>query len=211
MARRRVNFDSAPEVMNAADGWVVDGGEAEVGAEAPGPPMPDGLFARARQALINYDFSDPRIVVGHFDPEAPFVGRDMLLEIKVLGLRFLCGVRVHGVREERDECTSVFGFRYDTLEGHLEQGYEWFLLSKEHQTGIVRFRIEAHWRMGDFPSWWSRLGFQLVGERYRELWRRRAPRRLMRLARRPIEEPVAEAGRLAHRGGEQAARSGPPG
>ena len=27
---------------------------------------------------------------------------------------------------------SVFGFRYDTLEGHIEQGFEWFLLQKRH-------------------------------------------------------------------------------
>ena len=28
-------------------------------------------------------------------------------------------------------------FRYDTLEGHIERGYEWFLLTKDHATGGI--------------------------------------------------------------------------
>jgi hypothetical protein len=79
-------------------------------------------------------------------------------------LRFLGGVRVHTVRDEADDTRTSFGFRYDTLEGHFEQGFEWFLLSKRHASGEVRFRIQAHWRMGDFPTWWSRLGFLVLGD-----------------------------------------------
>ena len=200
LRRARPNFDERPERMTPEYGWTVDGDDQPLGYEPPGPPLPDGLFVRARHALINYDFSDPRIVVGHFDPGAPLHGRDMLLEMKVLGFRFLNGCRVHAVRDEGDERRTSFGFRYDTLEGHIEQGFEWFLLSKNHASGEVRFRIQAHWRLGDFPSWWSRLGFLLVGERCRELWRRRAVRRLRRLAYRPVEGPLARPGRLAHRG-----------
>jgi len=97
---RTVNFDTPMEEMTAANGWTIDGSEDEIGTEPEGPPLPDGVFARAKQAIINYDFSDPSIVVGHFDPETNPVGRDMLLELKVLGFRFLCGVRVHSVRDE---------------------------------------------------------------------------------------------------------------
>src|SRR5688572_10735729 len=141
LAGRTVNFDVPIDTMVPEQGWKVDGSDDELGQEAPGPPESDGLFLRAKQGLMNYDFSDPRIVEGHFDPEVDFVGRNMLLEIKCLGLRFLSGVRVHSLREESDDKRTVFGFRYDTLEGHIERGYEWFLLTKDHETGRVRFKI----------------------------------------------------------------------
>jgi len=200
LASRTVNFNVPLREMTPENGWRLDGDDAVLGHEPPGPPLPDGLYARAKQGLMNYDFSDPKIVVGHFDPQKPFVGRDMLLEIKVLGLRFLSGVRVHSVREEDDGRLTLFGFRYDTLEGHIERGFEWFLLTKNHETGEVRFKIEAHWQLGEFPNWWSRVGFHLVGNRFRELWRHRAPARLRRLAHQPVEKPVAAPGELAHRG-----------
>ena len=92
---RTVNFDVPIDQMTVANGWTIDGSEDEIGTEPEGPPLPDGVFTRARQAIINYDFSDPDIVVGHFDPDTKPVGRDMLLELKVLGFRYLCGVRVH--------------------------------------------------------------------------------------------------------------------
>ena len=177
-----VNFNEQPDRMTPDHGWTVDGDDAAIGREPSGPPIPDGLFARAKQSVTNYDFSDPRIVVGHFDPRAPLAERDMLLEIKVLGFRFLNGVRVYTVRDEHDDQRTSFGFRYDTLEGHIEQGFEWFLLSKNHVTGEIRFRIQAHWRLAKFPNWWSRLGFLLIGGRYRQQWRRKAVSRLRQLA-----------------------------
>jgi uncharacterized protein (UPF0548 family) len=207
---RRVNFDDPPETMTPEQGWTVDGDRASLGTELPGPPESDGFFARARQAIINYDFSDPRIVVGHYDPLAPLVGRDMLLEIKILGFRFLNGVRVMQSRDEVEHGVTYFGFRYDTLEGHIERGFEWFLLTKDHETGDIHFRIEAHWRLGDFPNWWSRLGFFLIGDPCRRLWRHRAPARLRKLAHQPLAKPVAAApGALAHRGDETPRRTDP--
>ena len=208
---RSVSFTEAPENMTSENGWTVDGAEKVLGRETAGPPEPDGLFARARQGVINFDFSDPAIVEGHFDPGRPLVGREMLLEIKCLGFRFLSGARVYGVRDEVGAAGTVFGFRYDTLEGHIERGYEWFLLTKDHQSGEVRFRIEAHWRLGDFPNWWSALGFKLVGERYREAWRHRAPERLRRVALKPKVAPLPPPGELAHRGDPSPTRSDPSG
>lgn len=214
LAKRPVSFTTPPEEMTQEHGWTVDGNESQIGTEPPGAPQPDGVFERAKQGLMNYDFSDPTIVEGHFDPREPFVGRNMMLEIKTLGLHFLGGVRVHSVREESDDRQTIFGFRYDTLEGHIENGFEWFLLTKNHETGEVRFKIEAHWRLGAFPNWWSRVGFKLIGERCRELWRDRAPQRLRRLAHQSIEQPSPEPGELAHRGNmtprrtEQAGTSG---
>jgi uncharacterized protein (UPF0548 family) len=207
---RPVNFDDPPETMTVEHGWTVDGDTASLGTEPEGPPLIDGFFARARQAIINYDFSDPRIVVGHFDPETPLLGRDMLLELRVMGFRFLGGVRVMDVREAVEHDTTLFGFRYDTLAGHIERGFEWFLLTKDHETGDIHFRIEAHWRLGDFPSWWSRLGFLVLGETYRTRWRHRAPERLRRLAHQPVPtKPIAAPGALAHRGDETPRRTDP--
>lgn len=209
LENRRVSFDTDPEEMTQEHGWTVDGSDTVVGHEAPGPPHPGGLFERAKQGLINYDFSDPEIVEGHFDPEAPFVGRNILLEIKVLGLHFLSGARVHSLREDANEEQTVFGFRYDTLEGHIERGFEWFLLTKNHTTGEVWFKIEAHWRLGDFPNWWSRVGFKLIGERCRMIWRHNAPERLRRVTQQPSAGPVAVPGHLAHRGDPTPRRTRP--
>lgn len=193
---RRVSFDTAPEEMDEAHGWTVDGSDSVLGSEAPGPPAPDGVFERARQAILNYDFSDPAIVDGHFDPNTPFIGRNMLLEIKVplLRLHYLGGVRVHSLKEVSNDEQTVFGFRYDTLEGHIEKGLEWFLLTKDHNTGEVRFRIEARWRLGQFPNWWSKLGFRLIGARCRDIWRDRAPARLREAIRRPTAGPRGRGG-----------------
>src|SRR5690606_23264095 len=70
---------------------------------------------------------------------------------------------------------------YDTLPGHLETGSEWFLVTKAHADGSIRLRIQASWRPGEFPNWWSRLGFALVGRRYQRAWHRLAYLRMRRL------------------------------
>jgi uncharacterized protein (UPF0548 family) len=171
--------------MTAEHGWTVDGDEQSLASEPPGPPLLDGPFARAKRAIIGYEFSDPRIVRGYFDHEAPLLGRDMLLEARPLGLRFLFACRVAEVRDEADERCTRFGWRYETLASHIEEGFEWFLLTKEHQSGEVRFRIEAHWRPSRSQPWWTRLGFLVVGEQIRKRWRRQAFRRLRRHAHRP--------------------------
>jgi uncharacterized protein (UPF0548 family) len=172
------NFATPESDMTAARGWTRDGVTARLGTEPPGRPAPGGRFERARRALETFQFSDPRIVAWHFDPATPFAGRNVLLEIKALGLRYLCGVRVVELRSEETEDRTLFGFRIVTLEGHLERGTEWFLLSKDHGSGEVRFRIAANWRLGQFPNLWSHLGFRCVGPAYRKLWRRRAAERL---------------------------------
>lgn len=161
--------DVREEEMTSATGWHHYFSESVI-AQASAA---DDLFQRARTALASYQFSDPSIVFAHFDPAAPLIQRVMLLEIKVIGLHYLCPVLVTKVRDE----PGVYGFRYDTLEGHIERGVEWFLLSK-NAAGEIRFRIEARWRPGELPNWWTRVGFAILSGHYQRMWHRRAHYRM---------------------------------
>ena len=188
------------EDMSAEDGWREVRSDALIAREVPGAPLADGAFERAWDALTSYAFSDPRIVAVHYDPATPVQGRRLLLELKALGLRYLCGVVISAVRRESTATETLRGFRYDTLDGHIERGAEWFQLSKDRETGEVRFRIHARWRPGEFPNWWSRAGFAVIGKRYQRLWHRRAHHRLSVLASAPDALEARTAGWLAHRG-----------
>ena len=187
-----LNFDAVEEEMTAERGWHHYHSEAVIATELDG----DECFTRARVALANYQFSDPAIVLAHFEPDVPLPGRRMLLEIQVLGLHYLCPAVVNRVREE----PGVFGFRYDTIEGHIERGLEWFLLTK-NERGEIRFRIEARWRRGEFPNWWSRLGFIVLSGYYQRKWHRRAHQRLSLLAHHgSTRPPRPDRAGLTHQG-----------
>lgn len=197
------NFSEDPEEMTVERGWNHYFSEAVVGREAAGTPVSDGPFEKGRVAVTQYVFSDPTIVVGHFDPRVPLLHRPMLLELRALRhVRFLVGVRVGAVRDEQRDDRSVFGWRYDTLEGHIEMGSEWFLLTKDHVTGKISFRIEADWLPGQFPNWWSRVGFMYMGPSYQKKWHRRAHGRLHDLMRAPDPAAGTDRGHLAHTGPE---------
>ncbi|MGC4117677.1 MAG: DUF1990 family protein [Myxococcales bacterium] len=184
----RLNFEARPDEMTLERGWNQVRSEAVVAFEAPGAPQPGGPFVRARDLVDSLRFSDPRIVVPHF-AQGPLLGRVMLFELRApFDLRFLCPVTVRGVREE----PATFGFIIATLEGHVEEGQEWFLLTKDVATGEVRFRIEARWRPGQFPTWWSYLGFHAVAWRRQRAWHRLAHLRLRQLL-----EPNAEAAKVS--------------
>lgn len=178
-----LNFRERPEEMTPERGWKFSPFEASLGREPSGPPLRDGPFHRVRDGLSRYEFSDPKVVEAHFDPELPLQGRCMLLIFKAFGFRFLNPVRVTRVWEEVDANRTCFGFEYATLAGHMERGFERFFVTKDHSTGELRLRIEDHWTYGDFPSWWSRLGFALFGGIPRKQWPRRAAKRLRKLAR----------------------------
>ncbi|MEX2570089.1 MAG: DUF1990 family protein [Gemmatimonadota bacterium] len=201
---RRVNFDIDPAEMTPAQGWNRYTSEATIAHEPPGSAIPDGPFKRAEVAVANYQFSDPSIVVGHFDATSRLLGRRMLLEMKAVRvLHYLAGVVIGAVRFEEQDGRDTFGFRYDTLEGHIECGSEWFLLTKHQDTGEIRFRIEAAWRPGQFPNWWSRIGFRCLGPRYQRRWHHEAHHRLFRVARHGTSgSPAVDRLGLAHTGPE---------
>ncbi|HET9449601.1 MAG TPA: DUF1990 family protein, partial [Aggregicoccus sp.] len=201
------NFPEDAAQMTLEAGWSQVRSEARLGREPPGPPQPGGLFERARTVLETFDFSDPRIVRWHFSAEEPLQGRTVLLELRSLNqkLRYLCGARVGGTRLEYGDTCSIYGFSFETLAGHIEAGREWFLLRKDHESGEVSFHIEAAWRPGQFPTWWSRVGFALVGRRYQRAWHRLTQLRLRELTRhRPelVGRPAA-TGQLEHSSGHE--------
>jgi uncharacterized protein (UPF0548 family) len=192
LTTRSRNFDAEEEEMTGDRGWHHYYSEAVIARE----PETSTLFERARVALANYQFSDPGVVVAHFDPAGPLLHRRILLEVKVLGLRYLCPALVTRVRDDG----NVYGFRYDTLEGHIERGLEWFVLTKNAE-GEIRFRIEARWQHGNLPNWWSRFGFMILSGPYQRYWHRQAHRRMSRLAHYGSpRRPPRDAAGLTHQG-----------
>lgn len=184
------SFQTPAGLMDREHGWREEFFEEVVGREAPGLPEPGGLWERARHAVEQFEFSEPRIMVAHFDRDAPVEGRLMLLEFRALGGRMVNGVRVQKVVEERTSERSLFCYCWYSLEGHPERGWEAVRLEKDGRTGEVRFAIEDRRREGDFPNWFSQLGFRLIGTFYRNLWMKRAATRLRKLQR-PEAVPVS--------------------
>lgn len=191
--------------------------EAVIARAAPGAPRPGGSFERACALSERYEFSDPRIVIGHFDPKRPLLGRPLLLELRAGGLHILAGVRVNEVQTRSDaDDVSVFAWRYDTLPGHIEFGSEWFRVLQRHSSGEVLFQIEARWRPGEFPNAWMRIGFDWVARRYQRAWHRIAYARLRRLlgagALPPLPSPrhILRSGVPADAGLVSSASAAPP-
>jgi hypothetical protein len=91
----------------------------------------------------------------------------MLLEARFFGLRFYLGVRVTGViDEERDSGDGperVWGWWYQTLEGHLEQGQLSYQVIKNLVTGQVTFRVAGYSRGAPIGNPVIRWGFRLFG------------------------------------------------
>ncbi len=192
------NFDTPNHALTPENGWDQVHSRAVIGHEPPGALEPDGDFARAWRSVERYEFSDPRIVRAHFDPRTPLEGRRILLELRAVGLRYLCPVYVADVM--RDPQGGLAGFRIDTLKGHIESGSEWFLVEKDLHSGEVHFRIEASWRTGEFPNLVSWLGFLLLGRRYQRAWHRLSHFRLTELVRRLAPMPYDAAAPLVHQG-----------
>ncbi len=182
LAAKTPNFDLDRRDFGRA--WHDDDHRQPLPGEPPGPPLAGGSWETARALVETYAFADPAMVRAVFDPEAPLVGRNMLLELRLPPLRFYVGVRIVAVRDEtrrRDgRDARVWGWDYVTLEGHVEAGRRAFEVWKWLDTGEVEFRTYAHARPAlENPV--LRLGFFVFGRHRRAEFGRTACERMARL------------------------------
>jgi len=186
LSGRELNFDLPGEPDRMAEqGWHTDDMTAALPGEASGPPQDGGSWEVARELMIAYQVADPDVVRATYRHDAPLAGRDMLLQIRFLGVRFHVGVRVGEVYDETREVDGrqarVFGWDYSTLEGHFEEGKMHYEVWKWLETGEVEFRLRAFSRVARSGPPLLRLGFRLVGRRQQLRFYQQACRRMRRL------------------------------
>lgn len=192
-----VNYDV--DALGAADGrlgpgWHVDDYRQPLPPEPPGPPREDGSWQAARGLLRDYAFADPKIVRALYDGDGPLEGRDMLLEVRFLGLRFPVGVRVGGVidatRTVEGREVRVWGWSYRTLQGHLETGQMDYEVWKWLDDGAVELRIHVVSRAARIANPFVRLGFRVVGRAEQRRFARNACARMARLTAQALQETL---------------------
>jgi uncharacterized protein (UPF0548 family) len=161
-----VNYDEADApTRGRPEDWHVDRPRTFIAREPAGPPVPGGAWRIACALVRAYEFSDPALVRAVYRPDDELLGRDMLLEGRFLALRFYLGVRVTEVVDETRDDERVWGWGYQTLEGHLEQGKLVYEVVKNLHTGAVELRIRAYSRRAPIPNPIVRLGFIVFGRR----------------------------------------------
>jgi len=195
LAGLNFNFD-VQDYEKSTDkmGWKVDRHHALIATEAPGEPVAGGVFERCKSALNSYEFPDPRLITGIFDPRSDLGGRNMLLRARFLGFTFFFGVRVTSVVDEirfgeHGEPLRVWGYSYRTLKGHFEIGEILFEIAKNLENGQVTFEINAYSKPDRIPNFFYRAGFRLFGRSLQKYFARSSIRRLRRLAARPAAVP----------------------
>lgn len=176
---RGLNYDPG-EVAPPA--WVFDVHRYSLGVEAPGPPEDGGLWWRARELVAGYEFTPPEIIRAFYERGSDLLGRNLVLEARLPGLRFLMGVRVTDLRDETSATSTVWGWSYETLEGHLERGRVDYALVKDHASGAVEFTAGSYSQLHPRAPWWMRWGWRLFGRRVQLRFYRRAGQRLRSLA-----------------------------
>jgi uncharacterized protein (UPF0548 family) len=182
--------------VGPASGWNVDDYCQPLPSEEPGSPAPGGPFEAAVELATNYEFADPRMVRAVYDPNAPLENRDMLLEVRFYGLRFLFGCRVGGlvdaIRDVQGRRVRVWGWNYRTLQGHLEMGQMDYEVWKWLDNGDVEFRIHVLSRAARIPTPVIRLGFRLFGRRVQTKFARRACERMAKLTAEHVSGQVGD-------------------
>jgi uncharacterized protein (UPF0548 family) len=198
--RRAINYDpsTAPQDGRADGHWHVDSGDTVIGREPPGRALPDDVFARACFLVRCYEFSNPRILRAVYRGDAELLGRDMLLEGRFFGLRFYLGVRVTAVLDETRDTEHVWGWSYQTLSGHLEQGRLTYEVIKNLDSGVVSFRVSGYSRAAPIRDPLIRLGFGLFGRWTQRRFYLTIQQRMRALldAGLPLPTPMREAGGL---------------
>jgi hypothetical protein len=126
----------------------------------------------------------------------------MLLEARFHGLHFYCGVRVTSVTDEtRANGERVWGWAYETLEGHLERGRVDYEVVKQPSTGKVEFVASSFSQSAPTLGRVVGLGWRLFGRRTQLRFYRRCGRRLNSFVRAsprtgPDAGPPTTVGRL---------------
>jgi uncharacterized protein DUF1990 len=187
LADRKPNFSPGDLPDSADDAWHVDDYCRELPGETSGEPVPGGTFEIARRLMTDYEFADPSMVRALYDADAPLLGRDMLLEVRFFAIHVDVGVRVSQIfdetREVDGERVKVWGWAYQTLEGHLECGQMDYQLWKWLDSGRVEYRIHAVSEHVGGRNPVINLGFRLVGRREQVLFARRCGERMEKLVR----------------------------
>lgn len=172
---RRINYDLG-EVRPPE--WVFDLHRHRLGTEPPGPPVDPGVWQAACLLVRDYEFTPPEIVRAAYLPEAPLLGRDLLLEGRFAFLRFVMGVRITELLDCTRNGERVWGWSYETLDGHLERGRVDYEVVKDLDSGAVDFVArscsQANPRLGPL----LRLGWALFGRRTQLRFYRRIGERL---------------------------------
>ena len=202
LAGRRINYNPARAPEHGAEAveghWHVDSGATIIGREEPGPPEHGGAWETACRLVSEYEFADARILRGVYRRDSELRGRNMLLEARFFGLRFYLGVRVTGILDEErdtgDGPERVWGWRYQTLDGHLEQGQLSYEVIKNLGTGMVTFRVAGYSRRAPIRNPVIRWGFLLFGHWTQQRFYRNIQARMADLVReaqrgRPLPAP----------------------
>jgi len=197
LAERRPNVDPATIETHAGDeGWRHDVMVEALPSEGSGPPRAGGSWEVAREIMDSYQLADPAVVTASYDEEGPLAGRDMLLRISFKGLPLWVGVRVGDDYEESREVDGrevrVFGWSYDTLEGHFEEGRMFYELWKWLDSGAVEFHLRAVSRPARDGPLPIRIGFKLFGRTQQLRYYRQICRRLRRLTEAELETRRAD-------------------
>jgi uncharacterized protein (UPF0548 family) len=201
---RRVNYDvaQAPVAGGPRGRWHVDTQSTVIAREPPGAAVPGGAWETACTLVRRYEFTDPRLVRAVYSSAAGLLGRDMLLEGRFLWLRFYLGVRVTGVADETRGSGAgterVWGWSYQTLEGHLEEGRLSYEVIKDLGSGEVRFEVSGYSRPAPIRQPVIRLGFRVFGRRtqlrfYRTVQQRLRAHVQAALRGEPLPEPAVGA------------------
>ena len=182
-----VNYDPATlNLQNPPTGWHIDDRCQQLAPEPPGEPISEGSWETAKRLISGYEFADPSLVRAHYERDAPLEGRDMVLELRALGLITVhVGVRVVDVYDEVREFDGrrarVFGWAYRTLKGHVEQGQMDWMVWKWLDSGVVEFRVRAVSRPAPIRNPIIRIGFLLVRGHERRTFLDSTDRRMLQL------------------------------
>jgi uncharacterized protein (UPF0548 family) len=189
-----LNFDPTQrESFTEVNGWVIEKFSTTLPPEPKGDPIKNGSWQLAKEVVTHYEFPDPSLIEGIFIPDDPLDQRVMVLKGKFLGFTFYFGVRIAGVVDEyrtdpEQGKAKVWGYSYQTLEGHFEMGEIFFEVWKFVDSGAVEFRMHRYSKTGHIANPFYRLGFWLFGRHLQNRFAHQALERVNQLVVTRLEE-----------------------